>query len=155
MTEDGNTKTPLQLAKEAESAAYSELRKLERGRDDEISAAKDRIRDEWNDRIAGAQLAYHDARTVTKEAETAAAVDHEWEGKVVRRELRRRYGDKGPRYERGVVITYRPGVSLPANIGSYRKPAIGQPIIRLLKQNGEPGVLFERMTESWQLEPSK
>jgi len=159
MTTDTETRTAVQAAQKAESAAYSALRKLERERDEEISEAKERVRVAWQDRIGEASSAYYRAREDARDALVAASVDHEWEGKIVMRLTDRyaRYGSRvlGQTVERGVVITYRPGVTLPESTARYNYPAIGSQIVRFLKKDGTPGVKFERLTDSWKLEETK
>lgn len=152
------TKTPLDIALEAESAAYRLVRLAEADRDDEIMKAREAITDKWQEKIADLKGAHWEACSATIVARLEATTDHEWESKIVRRELRGAYRhsmlvNRPKVYERGMVVTYRPGVELPSNTPRYRFPTIGDALVFPLKKDGKPGVKFERLTQSWELEP--
>src|SRR3546814_16951063 len=66
------------------------------------------------------------------------APDHPWTGKRVRREKPVGYHwENRTETVSGIVETYRSTTHRPANLGSWRLPEIGSPIVRFLKRSEE------------------
>lgn len=82
----------------------------------------------------------------------ARANRHEWDGKKVYREekIYGRYGSGVKLIERieGIVETVTRDTEFAENLGSWRRPALGAPIVRLLKKDGTPGKKFERLNNT-------
>jgi hypothetical protein len=133
-------------AKAAVEAAHAEQTRLDREESRELGEVRERYREP---KIAVAR-AYAEARRALAEAQSAAAPDHELEGKTVYRIEREshRFGSRfTDKLVAGVVFTYRPGVDLgPGH--TYNKPMVGDPMVRLLKKDGKPGAKCERFLGS-------
>lgn len=142
-------------AQAALDAADRALSQAVRCMDEEIAAVK--ARHEPSIRLA--KEAFTSAAQALREAESAATPDHEWEGKTVCRTVEEWSGPRWNRQstkttERGVVFTYRHGIDLGPG-WTWSTPAIGEPMVRLLKKDGKPGVKTVRLKNGggpWTLE---
>lgn len=147
----------VEQARNAEMEADTAYRRIESLRAEAIEAARQRVIDEWRERLSAASDVRREARMARIAAEDAQP-DHEWEGRrVFRMEPQGRSYQRLPdkRIE-GIVETYRSTSDVPMSTPSYRLPAIGEAIVRLLKKDGTPGAKFEKLdrgcwSSKWQL----
>lgn len=136
----------VRAAQEAVEIAERALSEVER----EKSAAVYAVELEWRPKIGEATRALGEAKRALRQAENAATPDHEWTGKKVYRIeecfSRRSYKKIGETRLEGVVETYRHGVTLGRGHYVYK---IGQPIVRLLKKDGTPGLKTENLDRTF------
>ena len=151
------TKTALQIARDAAHAASRALHGAEQDQRREIEEATAAIKARWSDRLDDLARAKTAAQKNEREATLAATADHEWEGQYVTREETQyaRYTGKptGTKTIRGFVRTYRPGVALPQNRRNTWVD-IGTVLVFALKKDGTPGKDYEllRVHQNWKLE---
>lgn len=136
-------------------AAQAAKRAANEHRDAEVRAAKDEINARWADRLRAVHDAVYDA-SLALEAAKLAAPRHPWEGQKVGKMSVVRSGSGWTRsYERkllyGIVETRTPQTEFPENVSYWRLPDIGQPFVRLLKADGEPGKKFAMGLAGWKL----
>jgi hypothetical protein len=119
-----------------------------------LTAAKQRVITEFSERLNAAQReataaasAYETALRTEKESKT-----HPWEGKKVTRKMNKRI-----RYNLtevdvfGIVEVRRTGTIFAENVAWHMKPDYGQVFVRLLKADGKPGLMIEKLTDKWTL----
>jgi hypothetical protein len=157
MTIETETRSALQIAREAENAASIKLREAEGDLRRAIQEASNAIKKQWRPRLNALGEAKVKASNARREAEIAATDDHKWEGRYVTREetTYSRYSSKafGLKTIRGFVRTYRPGVELPRNRRNI--VSIGDVLVFALKKDGKPGLDYEnfkRHEADWKLE---
>lgn len=124
-------------AKEVLIAAKAGLDRLLMEQTREIDAVRERYREALSDAKSEAVK----AEWALKKAESAAAPEHEWEGKRVKRiSVRRSFHRSTPgEPEYGIVRTCRIDTEFPENM-TWRKPRVGDAFVRLLKKDGSEGV---------------
>jgi hypothetical protein len=105
--------------------------------------------------VAEASRAVSLARAEVQRAIAAATPDHEWEGRTVERVAvthdRWSHRETSRTTIRGIVYTAKPGVDCGPGHNSWRKPAPGTAMVRLLKKDGKPGLKSEEMRGRWSL----
>ena len=79
-----------------------------------------------------------------------ATPDHEWEGRrVFVMENAGPHWNRSQKRVEGVVETVRSNTVFASNSSGWRKPAIGEPIVRMLKKDGSPALKFESFYRTW------
>jgi hypothetical protein len=147
-------------AREALHAAEARVALLTKQISTEIYQAKDAIEKKHYDNLTALKNLVWDAKSAVRVAETEAATDHAWEGKIVVKteKIRDRWSgqETGRRVsERGMVVTYRPGVELARN--RHHRLNIGTVLVFFLNKNGKPGKIYEALAQpayraQWELE---
>jgi hypothetical protein len=146
--------TRLNQAQQAERDAASALAKL-RGRErqeiaEATAAIHERYREEANELARRSVEASQHLRRVADECP-----DHPWTGKKVFQVVPRlsRYARRleGEDRVEGTVETWRSDTPRPGNLSRWYTPNVGQPIVRLHKKDGTPGLKFERLHDGWKL----
>lgn len=138
----------VRAAQEAVEIAKRALSEVER----EKRAAVYAVELEWWPKIGEATRALGEANRALRQAENAATADHEWTGRRVYRIeehfsggwSRKKIGET--RIE-GIVETYRHGVTL--GRGHRGWCGVGEPIVRLLKKDGTPGLKTENLDRTF------
>jgi len=137
--------------KEAFVKAQQDEWKTIRARNDEVLAATRRIHAEWNDRVRQVMEARANANRALSEAQ-AAAGSHPWEGKRVRRAVKKWRSYHNETIEQtGIVEIRRLDTVMPAG-QRYGLPDMGEWFVRLTKKDGTPGTRIETEKTGWQLE---
>ncbi len=141
-------------------ADTAKVREEERAYEAETSRQKREIENHRCDGLGEIKRRLAALRTERTAAQDAAAQPHEWEGcKVTRDEVK--YHSWGARERSrtplfGIVETVTSKTEFPRNSASWRRPSIGQPIVRFLKKDGSAGLKFEDLRrgenrEQWKL----
>ena len=125
--------------REAEKAVEVVVKKI----NEEISAATAAIQAKYHDEFTAVRQAREDA-IKAGEAARDALPKHEWTGQPIGRS----WGGSKVETRRiaGMVEMCRTDTEFPSG-QRWRLPTTGQPFVRLLKKNGEPGMKFERLVE--------
>lgn len=127
------------------------VRSLTALRHDYILLARIKAEKEWDD-ANGMDLAARvktamDAKTECaaeltriRQAESAELLPYP-EGTIVEEMRFNRYGKQAMATgKKGVLQVFKAGDPIPASYTSYRVPAVGEIVVRVLKNNGEPGL---------------
>ena len=145
----------VEQSREAERIARAKVDGVVRQCREECEAAERKVKERWASLMDEARDNLRQAVVARVAAEDATA-DHPWTGKKVFR-----MEAQGRSYQRlpdkridGIVETYRSTTKLPENSARWRLPSIGQPIVRLLRKDGSPGLkveVFSRAYREWKL----
>lgn len=135
--------TKLEQARIDREVATRALHRLQSDRESELNDVRARYAPTAADAVANALQA---AMQAYQDAENEAVENHEWEKRIVTRKKPVITGSgrvTGCKILRGVVFTYRHGADLGRG-GPYR-PVAGEPMVRVLKKDGTPGMTVERL----------
>lgn len=124
----------------------------------EVDAATAQIKDAYAEKLATATGAVRDAKAVLRDVKDQVP-DHPWTGKRVFKMVwapGQHSWTRDPKSARieGLVETVRSTTAFPGNVGSYSRPRVGSPLVRLLNKDGSPGLRFDSMGgdyHGWQL----
>lgn len=102
------------------------------------------------DALSAARKVLADAERALRDAKDTLP-DHPWTGKRVFK-----MEHHGPSYRRlpqrrveGIVETVRSTTAFAVNVGTWRRPAVGTPLVRLLKKDGSPALGFDGLSNRW------
>ena len=128
------------------------LRAVKKQRDDELDAAQREINARWQPALDEAARQVNLAERHLREAVSATAT-HPWEGKRVVGHKWVTSGFSG-RHETayGIVEVRRVDTLFADNLASYKRPAIGEAFVRLLKKDGTPGMKIDTNLNAGKLE---
>lgn len=128
---------------QASDQAYKEIEGERRAA---VEKAKAAVYADFEDRVRVAAERKRVALKAGREY-TDANASHRWEGKRVfkiKRDYGRGYSSKFKEVRvEGIVEVRRTGTPMPGNV-SWNLPRLGQPFVRLVKANGEPGLKIDR-----------
>jgi hypothetical protein len=149
----------LEAANQAYAAAGSEVRAIEKCIADEIAQASVAVRKRHEAVLVAAQQGRSAARIALTAAQDAGP-EHEWTGQRVTKLVPNwKYGRlQSTETLTGIVETVRSTTEFAGNLPLYGRPRIGDPIVRLLKKDGTPGLKFERLHgnyHGWKLEGAR
>lgn len=137
-------------AKAQLDAADRAVALVEKAMRDEVAAARVEIEARHRETVDAARAVRRAAAERLRIAKDAVP-DHPWTGKIVTKTT-----SEGPTWSRrvkvliGVVETVRSDTVFPNNV-RYRRPRVGDPLVRLLGKNGKPGLRFDDMRWGWSL----
>lgn len=122
-----------------------------REQEEAIDAARDRVYEEFADRVDAASRELRDAvrAASTLEDQILDAKTHKWEGRIVEQQITKgRFSwEKKEVTVYGIIEVRRSTTEFPETIRYISSlPRHGEPFIRLLKANGKPGLKFEHMS---------
>lgn len=134
--------------KAAVEAAERAVRDVERLISAEVSAARQAVEAKYEGALSDARRERARATAAKEAADIAAAQTHPLAGKRVQRKVRKSGWSRDLVDQLGVVEIFTRESAVPLN-QRYMRQSIGDPIVRLLKKDGTPGLKIERLSPEW------